>query len=178
MDEEDSGEEDRGEAPESVEPPSTSWVEPSGSGVSAESRVSPNVVEPPSAGVTRSLVEPHALRAAPTSEAAGPAPTGTALEWRELKARTVVLSGPVKGQPYRLALGGSVDDVLAFGPLNRNHEWHMTLKTEAAKQRLLDVERVTVKETCTFHVRSLLSPVTRVRVHWAPFYLPAHVIAA
>ena len=31
--------------------------------------------------------------------------------------------------------------------------------------------------TFVFHVRALVSPLTRVRVHWAPYYLPMGVIA-
>ena len=107
-------------------------------------------------------------------------------EWKRLRALTLVLAGPMKGQPYKTAdftgglkaaLGGSLVEVLAFGPLNRNFEWHVTVRTEAAKEKLLDKERLVVKETCVFHVRALVSPLTRVRVHWAPYYLPMGVIA-
>ena len=72
---------------------------------------------------------------------------------------------------------GSLDQVLAFGPLNKHFEWHLTVRTDAAMQRLLEAGAITVKDTCVFTVRALTATVIRVRVHWAPYYLPMGVIA-
>ena len=91
----------------------------------------------------------------------------------------------MKGQPYRsvdFASGlkgvlGSLDQVLAFGPLNTNFEWHLTVRSDAAMQRLLEAGAITVKDTCVFTVRALTTTGIRVRVHWAPYYLPMAVIA-
>ena len=118
-----------------------------------------------------------------TATATADAETG----WRRHKALTVVLVGPQKGQPYRSAdfaaavsevLGGSVNDVLAFGPLNRNNEWHMTLKNTQAKDRLVARGKLTIKNQHVFEVRPLVSARSRVRVHWAPFYMPNRAIEA
>ena len=57
----------------------------------------------------------------------------------------------------KAALGGSLAEVLAFGPLNRNFEWHVTVRTEAAKQKLLEKEMLVVKETCVSRPDAVLA---------------------
>ena len=67
--------------------------------------------------------------------------------WETVLATSVVLSGPYEGCPYKPkdflvgledVLEGKVcDHVLAFGPLNKNHEWHLTLNNIQSKDKML-----------------------------------------
>ena len=139
----------------------------------------PNLVEPPATAEAPSSVEPAGRKESV------PGVAEVRPEWQRLKALTLVLTGPMKGQPYRSGdfveglrkVLGSLGEVRAFGPLNKNFEWHLTVRSDDAMQRLLAAGAITVKETCIFTVRALTTTVTRVRVHWAPFYLPMGVIA-
>ena len=83
--------------------------------------------------------------------------------WETVLATSVILSGPYEGRPYKAedflvgledALEGKVGDhVLAFGPLNKNQEWHLTLNSVQAKDKMLLAGYVTAKGK-NFKVRS------------------------
>ena len=69
---------------------------------------------------------------------------GNGAEWKVLERRSVILSGPVEGRTYfhedfvdglqAVLTGAITNHVLSFGPLSRNNEWYLCLKTDAVKQ--------------------------------------------
>ena len=106
-------------------------------------------------------------------------------DWKVLERRSVILSGPTEGRTYfrgdfldglQAVLTGAVNShVLSFGPLARNNEWYLCLSTDAAKDQLLSVGIIKAKGY-TFRVRSADRSQFKVRVHWAPPFLPNETI--
>lgn len=89
---------------------------------------------------------------------------------------TLVLHADLVGRPYRLEdfkapllqiLTG--EDLACLGPYKFNHLWIVTLRTKAARDKLLKKERMTVKgKTCL-----ILNPkesVVKIKIHWLPFH--------
>ena len=72
-------------------------------------------------------------------------------------------------------IGRIQDNFVSFGPLAMNNEWHIVFKTDEAKNKLLLAGQLHVKGV-VFWVRSADSDQFRVRVLWAPPYLPNEVI--
>ena len=109
---------------------------------------------------------------------------GNGAEWKVLERQTVILLGPIEGRTYfredfveglQALLGGAViDHVLSFGPLSRNNEWYLCLKSDAAKDHLLSAGVVKAKGY-TFRVRSADWSQFKIRVHWAPPFLPNEI---
>ena len=79
-----------------------------------------------------------------------------------LERRSVILSGPIEGRTYfredfveslQALLGGAIKDhVLSFGPLSRNNEWYLRLKSDSAKDQLLLSMGVVKAKGYTFRV--------------------------
>ena len=63
------------------------------------------------------------------------------------------------------------DNVASFGPLARNSEWFLSLKSDAAKDRMMSAGSLKVRG-CTFYVRSADKTQFSARVHWAPPFIP------
>ena len=76
-------------------------------------------------------------------------------------------------QSYSLA----PDNVLSFGPLSKNNEWFLCCCSDEAKDLLLAAGQLLVKDKFVFRVRSADRDQFKVRIHWAPPYLPNEVIA-
>ncbi len=101
--------------------------------------------------------------------------------WETVLATSVILSGPHEGRPYKTedflvgleeALEGKVGDhVLAFGPLNKNQEWHLTLNNPDSKDKLLLAGFITAKGKI-FKIRSSDNRRFTARIHWAPPFAP------
>ena len=66
--------------------------------------------------------------------------------------------------------------VASFGPLARNSEWCLTLKSDAAKDLVMSAGTLKVRG-CTFYVRSADKTQFAARVHWAPAFIPNAAIA-
>ena len=101
-----------------------------------------------------------------------------------IRSRSVVLSGGYEGRPFFREdflegltgiLGIVKDEVICFGPLNRNSEWYLTLRTEVGKNAMLNAGLVKAKGY-TFRIRSADRSQFRVRVHWAPPFVPNEAI--
>ena len=76
----------------------------------------------------------------------------------------------------REAIEGKVGDhVLAFGPLNKNQDWHLTLNNIQSKDKLLLAGFVSAKGKL-FKIRSSDNRRFTARVHWAPRFAPSAAI--
>ena len=104
--------------------------------------------------------------------------------WISARSRTLILSGDRAGTPYfredflnglKLVLGDGISQIVSFGPLAKNTEWFLMVKSERARDNLLAAGVVKVKGG-VFRVRSADSTQFRVRIHWAPPYIPNDVI--
>ena len=100
--------------------------------------------------------------------------------WAVARRRSVILSGKKDGKPFvREDFTDSLNEILtclkdhvaAFGPLARNSEWCLTLKTDAAKNIVLCAGTLSVRG-CIFYVRSADKMQFSARVLWAPSYIP------
>lgn len=93
----------------------------------------------------------------------------------EAMRRAVVLHGDMACRPYRLEdfrkpLGeaGVLGEVARFGAYQMSHVWLLDLKTEAAKQKLLEAGQLAVKG----HKCLVIDPFKqelRVKLHWVSF---------
>ena len=106
-------------------------------------------------------------------------------DWSIARRRSLILSGKKEGKPYvkedftdclNDVLEGLKNDVATFGPLAKNSEWCLTLKTDAAKDRVLSAGTLKVRGV-TFHVRSADRTQLSARVHWAPSFIPDAAIS-
>ena len=105
-------------------------------------------------------------------------------QWSTACSRTLILSGERSSTPYfredfldglKLVLGDEISHIVSFGPLAKNTEWFLMVKSEKARDQLLVAGIVKVKGG-VFRVRSADSTQFRVRVHWAPPFIPNEVI--
>ncbi|KAI0229516.1 hypothetical protein LSAT2_020048, partial [Lamellibrachia satsuma] len=105
-------------------------------------------------------------------------------QWTSARSRTLILSGDRAGTPYfredflnglKLVLGDGISQIVSFGPLAKNTEWFLMVKSERARDNLLAAGVVKVKGG-VFRVRSADSTQFRVRIHWAPPFIPNDVI--
>ena len=96
----------------------------------------------------------------------------------------MILSGGYEGRPFfredflegLTSISGTVkDDVLCFGPLNKNSECYLTPRTEEGNNALLTAGLVKAKGH-TFRIRSADRSQFNVRVHWAPLFVPKEAI--
>ena len=99
-----------------------------------------------------------------------------------LKEASLVLTGPYDGRPYsRSDLLQGISDalnatgavsayVLALGPLNKNHEWYLTLTSLKLKDTLLDRGTLSVKDKL-FRIKAADKRKFTARIHWAPVYI-------
>lgn len=89
--------------------------------------------------------------------------------------RAVVLHADIAARPYRiedfrqpLSEAGVLGDVARFGAYQMSHVWLLDLRTDAAKQKLLEIQRLDVKgRTCL-----VVDPVrqdVRLKLHWVAF---------
>ena len=101
-------------------------------------------------------------------------------DWAIVRRRSVILSGKKEGKPYvredftdslNSILTCLKDHVAAFGPLARNSDWCLTLKSDAAKDIVLCAGTLSVRGV-TFYVRSADKTQFSARVLWAPSYIP------
>lgn len=90
----------------------------------------------------------------------------------------------MNGRPYQatdfqpaLDALGLMKDMKAFGSFQMNHVWIITMKSLAAKHRLLAAGEIQVKgKRCL-----VLDPnktEVRVKLHWIPYHMPNHTIRA
>ena len=109
----------------------------------------------------------------------------SAEDWLSMKRRSLILSAPRKGRFFlREYFLGSLqsmieripDNVVHFGQLTTNNEWHIVLKTEEANNKLLSAGQLLVKGVVVFWVWLADNDQFRVRMTWAPPYLPNEVI--
>ena len=106
-------------------------------------------------------------------------------DWESVPKKSVILSGPRDGGPYKredflegieFILQGKIkDSVVSFGPLAKNSEWYLVLKDQATKDKLMLASYVAVKEV-NFRIRSADSSQFIVRVHWAIPFIPSSAI--
>ena len=102
-------------------------------------------------------------------------------DWAIARRRSLILSGKKDGKPYvredfseclvEILEGSLKSHVAAFGPLARNSEWCLALKTDAAKDRVLSAGTLKIRGV-NFYVRSADRTQFPARVHWAPSYIP------
>ena len=107
------------------------------------------------------------------------------VDCKVLERRSVILYGPMEGRTYFRedfskgfveVLGGPIKEhVLSFGPLSKNNEWYLCLRTDAAKDRLLSAGQCAVIGF-VFKIRSADRAQFKVRVHWATPFLPNEMI--
>ena len=103
-------------------------------------------------------------------------------DWESVPKKSVILSGPRDGGPYKredflegleFILQGKIkDSVVTFGPLAKNSEWCLVLNDQATKDKLLLASYVAVKEV-NFRIRSADSSQFIVRVRWAIPFIPS-----
>ena len=71
-----------------------------------------------------------------------------------MKRRSLILCAPREGRCFlreyflgslQSVMGRIQDSVVSFGPLAKNNEWHVVLKTEEAKNKLLSAGQLHVK---------------------------------
>ena len=107
-------------------------------------------------------------------------------DYLAMKRRSLILSAPREGRFFlreyflpslQSVIGKIPENVVSFGPLAKNNEWHIVLKSDEAKNKLLSAGQLLVKGA-VFWVRSADSDQFRVRVLWAPPYLPNEVITS
>ena len=93
-----------------------------------------------------------------------------------MKRRSLILSAPRERRFFlreyflgslQSVIGRIQDNVVSFGPLAKNNEWHIVLKSEEAKNKLLSAGQLLIKGCCFWCGRPVQSPVL-----WAPPYLP------
>ena len=106
-----------------------------------------------------------------------------------LKEASLILTGPYDGRPYNRSdilqgISAALNSteavsthVLALGPLNKNHEWYLTLKSIETKDKLLDRGSISVKDKL-FRIRSADKRKFIARIHWAPVYVTNEDIKA
>lgn len=105
-----------------------------------------------------------------------PLPSGTTA------INTVFLHCDTTGRPYRiedfkvpLETVGVNREISAIGAYEMNHLWIATMKTIAAKRRLLDAKEIAVKgKRCV-----ILDPCkaeVRLKIHWLPFPLADSIV--
>ena len=106
--------------------------------------------------------------------------TSVEADWSIVRRRSVILSGKQDGKPYfRENFTDSLNEILeclkshvsSFGPLARNSEWCLTLKSDAAKDLVMSAGSLKVRGG-KFHVRSADKTQFAARVHWAPAFIP------
>lgn len=96
--------------------------------------------------------------------------------------RAVILHGDIAGRPYRIEDFrrpieelGVIKEVTGIGAYQMSHLWLVKLRTEAAKQKLLEAGRLLVRaRTCL-----VIDPTrqeTRVKLHWVAFDVTNDVI--
>ena len=74
--------------------------------------------------------------------------------WISARSRTLILSGDRAGTPYfredflnglKLVLGDGISQIVSFGPLAKNTEWFLMVKSERARDNLLAAGVVKVR---------------------------------
>ena len=106
-----------------------------------------------------------------------------------LKEASLILTGPYDGRPYNrsdllqgIAAALNATEavsayVLALGPLNKNHEWYLTLTSIEIKDKLLDRGTLSVKDKL-FRIKAANQRKFIARIHWAPVYVTNEDIKA
>ena len=97
----------------------------------------------------------------------------------------MIVSGKKEGKPFvredftdsLVSILENVKENLAsFGPLARNSEWFLSLKTDVAKDNMLSAGSMKVRGTI-FYISSADTSQFPARVHWAPPFIPNAAIA-
>ena len=83
-------------------------------------------------------------------------PLEVGVDEKGLERRTLTLSGPLEGRPYRVTdfqggitaiTGGHFHQhVLALGAQSKKQEWQVVVKSDEARDKLLCAGQVTVKD--------------------------------
>ena len=106
-------------------------------------------------------------------------------DWAIIRRRSVIVSGKKEGKPFvredftdsLVSILENVKENLAsFGPLARNSEWFLSLKTDVAKDNMLSAGSMKVRGTI-FYISSADTSQFPARVHWAPPFIPNAAIA-
>jgi hypothetical protein len=91
-----------------------------------------------------------------------------------IRRRTLILKMDHKGKPYGrpemgLALSEhvAVEEIVSLGPLQRNAEWYVTLKSEEAKLTLLQLGTLRIRSHQGVFTPAYSREV-RMRIHWLP----------
>ena len=105
--------------------------------------------------------------------------------WETIRRRSVILSGKQDGKPFAREdfssplvsiLENVKVNVASFGPLARNTEWFLSLKSDIAKDKMLSAGSMKVRGT-TFYISSADTSQFPARIHWAPPFIPNAAIA-
>ena len=106
-------------------------------------------------------------------------------DWAIIRRRSVIVSGKKESKPFvredftdsLVSILENVKENLAsFGPLARNSEWFLSLKTDVAKDNMLSAGSMKVRGTI-FYISSADTSQFPARVHWAPPFIPNAAIA-
>ena len=96
-----------------------------------------------------------------------------------LKELSLIFTGPYEGRPYARSdfeKAFTADEeqvrsfVIAFGPLNHNNEWYVTVKPQENKDALLARGTMLVKGK-HFRIKSADRRISQGRIHWAPIFV-------
>ena len=107
-----------------------------------------------------------------------------------LKEASLILTGPYDGRLYNrsdllqgIAAALNTTEAVstyastALGPLNKNHEWYLTLTSIEIKDKLLDRGTLSVKDKL-FRIKAADKRKFIARIHWAPVYVTNEDIKA
>ena len=114
-------------------------------------------------------------------------PLEVGIDEKGLERRTLTLSGPLEGRPYRVTdfevgitaiTGGNFHQhVLALGAQAKNQEWQLVVKSDEVRDKLLSAGEIEVKNR-VFKVRSSCRGHYRVRVHWLAPYISHNTLVS
>ena len=114
-------------------------------------------------------------------------PADRVLKARDIRSRTVILNMDTRGKPYNRFdvaeallesnVFSSPDEICCLGPLSRNAEWYITLRTEDLKRSLLNLGSL-----CVGRYSGSFRPAGcdeyKLRVHWLPPWVDNQSLAS
>ena len=68
-----------------------------------------------------------------------------------------------------------VDDVIAMGPVGEGRQWHLVVRHQHVRDRLLTFDHMPLNSG-QVRFRSFSPTIAKVRVHWIPLYVPGKLI--
>ena len=100
-------------------------------------------------------------------------------DWAIIRRRSVIVSGKKEGKPFVREdftdslvsiLENVKENVASFGPLARNSEWFLSLKTDVAKDNMLSAGSMKVRGTIFYIFYGGYISVPRPSPLGSPFY--------